>query len=78
MFVDFGTRFSPGILHSDKSLKFEFEDLFIFPGSFGTDLSLCEIESESEIEAFANREISRRLELVLQAHLVQKSLKSDA
>ena len=77
MFVGFGTRFSPGILHSDKSLKFEFEDLFIVPGSIGTDLSLCEVESESEIEAFANREISRRLELVLQTHLEHKRLKSD-
>ena len=53
------------------------EDLFIFPGSIGTDLSLCEIEGESEIEPFANREISRRLELVLQAHLVHKSFKSS-
>ena len=42
-----------------------------------TDLSLCEVESESEIEAFANREIARRLELVLQAHLVHKSFKSS-
>ena len=60
-----------------KRLKFGFEDLFIVPGSIGTDLSLCEVKSESEIETFADREISRRLELVLQAHLVHKSFKSD-
>ena len=51
------------VLEPDFHLKFKIEKDFV--ANANSHLSLSQVEGKSKIESFANREIARRLELVL-------------